>query len=268
MDDVRRWDRQILNREVMRPRRVFWGLVALFWAVFIAFATEVPFVAIFLSAIVAAVWIATAKAAAAKARFRHPRFRVLWEQAHERLDRFDQALVQSRKAKVAEFEELPRTVRAVGQGLYLALRRADMVFGELVRSEGALLYKDEIPHKGSPDAQANELYRVADRNVAEYKQQVRGVLAGVERTEAQVAVFTSTLDTLRVKLLSYRLTGRSPEMQSKEFLDSIVEAKMQFESIDKALEELEMTPWPVTVATVPPPLPEDPNVRHRLGGGH
>lgn len=265
MDDIRRWDQKLFIKELLRFRRIFWGGIVGFglsWLVSGEAQSFLLFVA--LATGISVLWAVSAFAASVKRRFGHPRFRALWEQVRSRMVRFDEALTQSRKAKVADFEELPKTVRAVAHNLYAALRRADVVFGELVRSEGAYMHMGETPPKATPDAQANELYRVADRNVAEYKQQVRGVLAGVERTEAQVAVFTSTLDTLRVKLLSYRLTGRSPEMQSKEFLESIVEAKMQFDSIDKALEELELTPWPAHIATVPPPLPDDARIHQRL----
>jgi hypothetical protein len=69
-------------------------------------------------------------------------------------------------------------------------------------------------------------------------------MGGVERTEAQAAVFTTTLDTLRMRMLGHRLAGRSPELAHTEFLQAMTEARMQLDSIDKALDELELTPFP------------------------
>jgi len=77
------------------------------------------------------------------------------------------------------------------------------------------------------------------------------VMAGVERTEAQAAVFTTTLDTLRMKMLSYRLVGKETESPTQDFLAALTEARMQLESIDKALDELELTPFPRTVSIMP-----------------
>ena len=103
----------------------------------------------------------------------------------------------------------------------------------------------------SPDKQAQELYRIADKNIAEYRQHYIGVMAGVERTEAQAAVFTTTLDTLRMKMLSYRLVGKETESPTQDFLAALTEARMQLESIDKALDELELSPFPKTISVMP-----------------
>ena len=107
----------------------------------------------------------------------------------------------------------------------------------------------------SNDPQSRELYRLADKNIAEYRAQYAGVMAGVQRTEAQSAVFMTTLDTLRMKMIGYRLVGRSPEMASQEFLEALAEARMQLQSIDTALEELDLGHYPKTISVVPPAIP-------------
>lgn len=104
----------------------------------------------------------------------------------------------------------------------------------------------------SHDPQAKELYRIADKNIAEYRQQFGAVMAGVQRTEAQCAVFMTTVDTLRMKMIGYRLVGRSPELSSQDFLEAMNEAKLQLRAIDEALEELELQPFPKTIAIQPP----------------
>ncbi len=98
---------------------------------------------------------------------------------------------------------------------------------------------------------------MADKNIAEYRQQFAGVMAGVHRTEAQSAVYMTTLDTLRMKMLGYRLVGKSPEMSSHDFLEALAEARAQLQSIDTALEELDLGHYPKTIAVVPPPMPAD-----------
>jgi hypothetical protein len=116
------------------------------------------------------------------------------------------------------------------------------------------------------DRQAQELYRIADKNIAEYRQRFQAVMAGVERTEAQAAVMTTTLDTLRIKMLGYRLVGRDPDAPTQEFLAALAEARMQLDSIDTALSELELTPFPKTITVMPErdqtPRPGPPPMSH------
>ena len=64
-------------------------------------------------------------------------------------------------------------------------------------------------------------------------------------------------------MLGYRLINKLVESPSKDFMEAMVEARMQFDSIDKALDELEMTPFPkqITVMGDGTPVPElDPVV--------
>jgi len=195
-------------------------------------------------------WAAFAHQESLTKRFRHRRFQVLWESSCDRLAKFHSAVKQLRSHGIADLSEMPRTIQRVAEAMYCALRRADLVFGEIEASEGWMV---QPPPSGAmhSDAQAMELYRIADKNIAEYRQQLRAVLSGVQRTEAQAAVFTTTLDTLRVKMLSYRLTSRSPDMPNDDFLESLTEAKMQLQAIDRALEEIELTPFPKSLTVLP-----------------
>jgi hypothetical protein len=45
-------------------------------------------------------------------------------------------------------------------------------------------------------------------------------------------------------MLGHRLAGKTPELAHTEFLQALTEARMQLDSIDKALDELELTPFP------------------------
>lgn len=180
-------------------------------------------------------------------RFRDPKFARLWEACSDRLTRFDDALNQMRKRQIASFEDLPRNVHVLSQSLYQALRRADTVYSEIKKSEGWMMGQPPPLLAPASDPQAQELYRMADRNIAEYRQHYSSVISGVQRTEAQAAVFTTTLDSMRMKMLGYRLAGNSPEVTSREFMESMAEAKIQLMAIDKALEELELAPFPRTI---------------------
>jgi hypothetical protein len=151
----------------------------------------------------------------------------------------------------------------VADSLYYALRRADMIAHEVHSSEQGLYSGPPVWHAPSHDPQSKELYRIADKNIAEYRQRFDALMAGVQRTEAQSAVYMTTLDTLRMKMLGYRLVGKSPELSSHDFLDALTEAKLQLSAIDTALEELEMGPYPKMIAAMPPPpIPEE--IQQRL----
>ncbi|MCH8978594.1 MAG: hypothetical protein IH945_05050, partial [Armatimonadetes bacterium] len=50
-----------------------------------------------------------------------------------------------------------------------------------------------------------------------------------------------------------------------EFMQAMTEAKMQLDSIDKALDELELTPFPGLDGT-PPPIPDDAERKIREKG--
>ena len=168
----------------------------------------------------------------------------------DRLNRLDEVLKKLRKEQVADLREMPTTVHAVGKSLYVALRRADVIAHEIQASETGVINQPPTWISASTDPQSQELYRLADRNIAEYRANYAGVMAGVQRTEAQSAVFMTTLDSLRMKIHGYRLVGRSPEMASQEFLEALAEARMQLQSIDTALEELDLSHYPKMIAVV------------------
>ena len=205
--------------------------------------------------------------------FRSPKLKFLWLGCEERLARFEEARRKHRRTAMPELVEMPATIARVAQNLRLALRRADVVLREIEESEGAVgMAPPMIPHYSPaadahrPDGDTAALYRLADRNVAEYRAGLASLLAGVSRTEAQAMVFSTTLDALRLKMLGYRLGSRRTEMERDDFLATIGEAKMQMNAIDLALEDLELNvlTQPPIAFPEPPPLSED---GLRLRGG-
>jgi hypothetical protein len=168
-------------------------------------------------------------------RFSNPRFAVLWSAAKDRLERYHETLRKMRRDHIGGLEEMERTVNETGQGLYLALRRADLTLTEIAMSEQGMLTRPQISLPISNDSQAQELYRIADKNLADYRSQLQAVLSSVQRAEAQAAVFTTTLDTMRMKMLGFRLAGKRPEMSTQAFLEAMTEAKMQLNAIDDSV---------------------------------
>ena len=239
MYDIHRRDRQVFVRELLRFGPIYLTLMVV---LIVSFFFN-PFTLFFGSLILVWVVLAAHKRSVPK-RFYSPRFLHLWNGCTDRLKRFEGAITESKKGGVPELQELPKTVAQVNQSLYLALRRADIVLREVTNSEGWLVLQRQGGGPISPDQKAQELYRLADKNIAEYRQHYQSVMAGVERAEAQAVVFTTTLDTLRMRMLGHRLAGKSPELAHMEFLQALTEARMQLDSIDKALDELELTPFP------------------------
>jgi hypothetical protein len=256
MDDIRREDRRLFLRESLKPGRLI--LVALILAAVLAMklgpATDMPFTW-FLGFLLTPVLIhlLNARNEARAKRFRIKRFEALWNGCQDRLDRFEEVLGQMRKDKIADLQEMPQTIRRVASALYAALRRADIITTEVQKTEQGIYAQPPVWNAPANDPQAKELYRIADRNIAEYRAQFAGVMAGVQRAEAQSAVFMTTLDTLRMKMIGYRLVGRSPEMQNSDFLYALNEAKLQLQAIDKALEELDFDSPDVRLMPPPPP---------------
>lgn len=256
MDEIRRRDEEVFRQQFLSPGRVVvMGLMVILGALTLASHN----VGVFLfalgtgAAVIGAIASAASKEAKEK-RFHSQRLRQHWSLAEERVTKFHEAVSALRKRGLADFQELPRSVDKLSQDLYHALRKADIIQNEVVQSEGSLRVPSVQMPTGLPDAQSQELYRLADKNIAEYQQHWKAVVSGIQRTEAQATVFVTTLDALRIRMLNYRLSGRSPEIENREFLGVITEAKMQFEAIDKALDELDMTPYPQTI-TVLPPIP-------------
>ena len=202
--------------------------------------------------IIIGVSAATAYTKSLGLRFINPRYREMWHGCQDRLARFNVVLKRLRKDQVADLREMPATIERIGKSLYVALRKADFISNEVLKTEKDMLSAPPAWHAAPTDPQSKELYRIADKNIAEYRQQYAGVMAGVERAEAQSAVYMTTLDTLRMKMLGYRLVGKSPEMPPQDFLEALAEAKLQLQAIDHALEELDLGQYPKQIAVVPP----------------
>ncbi|MDI9635026.1 hypothetical protein QPK87_31005 [Kamptonema cortianum] len=252
MDDIRRRDLYVLFKELASFSNVIWYLLA----GYLVFGT-ITGRGIFLPLTIGSLMIATistyrAYRQSVLKRFHHARLRELWNACANRKSRLDAAFKKLKKSQIADLQELPVTIDRLFPEVYRSLRKSDSVLKEITDSERNItpLHSTHMYAKIS-DEQAQELYRVADRNVAEYRRHFKQALAGIERAEAQAAVFTTTLDTLRIRMLNYRLTGKSPESETREFLNVIAEARMQFEAIDKALEEIELMPFPQTITVLP-----------------
>jgi hypothetical protein len=265
MEDIRRQDMKLFVRELLSPWRIILTIGALMFLYMLRSADLR--IALLGGPVVLFVAGMTAWTDSVAKRFINKRMKSLWDGCQDRMQRFEEVLKKSRKEQIADFREMPGTIRKVSDSLYLALRRADIISHEVMQSERDLLSQPPVWKAPGTDAQSQELYRIADKNIAEYRQQFAGVMAGVQRTEAQSAVFMTTLDTLRMKMIGYRLVGRNPEMASGEFLEALAEARAQLQSIDTALEELDLGHYPKTISVVPPPpIPDD--VRQRIEQGN
>jgi hypothetical protein len=268
MDDIRRQDFNLFLKELTTTSRIFGTVLMGLFVFLMTFKTGlflsgasilIPILGL---ALILLVQGATAWSASVEKRFQNKHFQALWSGCQDRLKRFEEVLSKLRREQIADLNEMPITIRKVADSLYLALRRSDMIAHEVSLSEKGLYSGPPVWHAPSHDPQSKELYRIADKNIAEYRQRFEALMAGVQRTEAQSAVYMTTLDTLRMKMLGYRLVGKSPELHSKDFLDALTEAKLQLSAIDTALEELELGPYPKMIAAMPPPLPDE--VRQRL----
>jgi hypothetical protein len=249
MDDVRRQDTRIFVRELVSPGRAILTLGGAFvlWN-FPLFERGPSMAKLVTIAVVVATAVGTAYASSLKKRFLNKRYEALWNGCRDRLFRFQEVLRKMRREQILELNEVPRTIHRTADSIYYALRRADIISDEVQASERGLYAMSPVWTPPVSDPQSTELYRIADKNIAEYKQGFAGVMAGVHRTEAQSAVFMTTVDTLRMRLLGFRLVGRSPELSSHDFLEALAEAKVQLQSIDHALEELDLGPYPKTIA--------------------
>jgi len=258
MDDIRKQDLKLFLRELVDPWRLA-ATVAALVVIFVATDGAAKFGSFFLASSTVLITVTgIAWSAAERRRFYSKDMENLWKGCRERLTRLDEVLKKLRKDQIADLREMPQTIGRVGKTLYLALRRADIISHEVQASEKDFINQSPTWQSNSNDPQSRELYRLADRNIAEYRAQYVGVMAGVQRTKAQSAYFMTTLDTLRMKVIGYRLVGRSPELQSQDFLEALAEARLQLQSIDTALEELDLGHYPKMIAAVqPPPIPEE-----------
>lgn len=254
MDEIRKEDNKLWLKEALAFRRLLWTGLALFLIGLWTGPHMLPLWAgLGLAGAVIGLHAFLSHQASIHRRFRNPRFAGLHRGCTERLARFDEVVGRLKKTQTSDLNEMPRTIRKVGQSLYLALRRADMISDEVLETERGILMQPPVWQANPQDHHARELYRMADKNIAEYRQQYSGVMAGVARVEAQAAVYMTTLDSIRMKLIGYSLTGRNPELSQEDFLSAIGEAKMQLHAIDKALEELDFRSLE-TPASEPPPF--------------
>lgn len=258
MTDVQRQDRKLFLRELVRPRRLAWlavlGVGTLLTHNLVGewpWLMTPPPVAVGLGVAFVGTYLWKAYRDARENRFFDRRYRLLWENCERRLKLFEDVLAKLNKDQIPDLQEMPRTIRRVGRSLYVALRRADMVANEVGKTERGLPLSPPVATTPTVDRQANELFKIADRNVAEYRQHLNAVMSGVQRTEAQAAVFATTVDAVRMKMIGYRMVGRSPDLSSLDFLHDLQEAKLQLSAIDRALEELELGPYPKMVAVLP-----------------
>jgi len=244
-------DVQVFLRALATPARILTmiAIPAIFFGVGIPTAWPVTIISFALVA-----W--SALHASKSKRFRNLRMYRGWLDVADRHERLRKELRLASRRRIADLTELPIGVSKVAAQLYTSLRKADILAHEIGRSEG--------PNHGPPshlppsdDPQAQELYRLADRHLAEYSRRYTNLRASVERTEAQAVVFVTLLDNLRVQLLQHRLGSPGSHLEAQEFLEAVTEAKMQLNAIDKTLDELELTPFPRTVVVIPPETTEE-----------
>jgi hypothetical protein len=257
MNDIAIRDKDILRRELLSGNRIVQFGVALVCSIVFGALTGATnrlgalgvVVAVLFLSVLSAVVYGKAKQDAERKKFIDKRFEGLWETCQDRMARFEEVLRKMKKDKIADLQLMPETVREVSESLYLALRRADIVAYEINQSEQGITHSPPMIVEPT-DPQATELYRIADRNVQEYRKRYAAVMGGVQRAEAQSAVFITTLDNLRLKMLGFRLVGKTPEVPSVDFLDALAEARLQLDAIDKALDELDLNIYPKMVAVV------------------
>jgi hypothetical protein len=245
--EVTRADTRIFWREALRPRRV---VLFLLYCIPCFFLTVVHpgFLLLYLVGVLFHGYIS--HQAAKSKRFINGRFAALWNGCRERFESFEVGVKKLHKAEIAQFQELPKTVEDLALSIYYALRRADILFAEVALSEGKDRMQPGIPSFTPTDPQAQELYRIAEKNLGEYKSNYHELMAGIQRTEAQATVFMTTIDSLRVKMLGFRLVGKNPSLSSDEFLSALAEARLQLSTIDKALDELDLSHYPKTISVI------------------
>jgi len=252
MDEIRKRDWEVFFGELFSLRSAFSSvvIVLLAWLFTSAPSADMKFWAIPVGGVFLGISVFSCFKRSIQKRFRFQRFRYIWTEAVNRQERLTESLQRLKKKNQTDLSDLETNIRQVLPDIYRALRRADLVLHEIQTSESLVGPQPLVQQRTVTDLQAQELYKVADRNVAEYSQFYKQAIAGVERAEAQGIVFSTTLDTLRIRLLNYMLAGKPPEEETREFLNIVAEAKMQFSAIDRALEEIEQMPFPETVTVL------------------
>jgi hypothetical protein len=175
-------------------------------------------------------------------RFVNPEYADLWRMIEDRFRRFERALRRAPPGIAAGFNEIARTVEQTKRRLYTSLRRADLVKKEILDSERGTVGSLPFPPLTSPDTETNDLYAIAAKNIEEYRSVFDAITSKVSRTEAQCAVYISALDSLRVQLLGHRLEKREAAMPKEEMDEAVSDIRTQLNSINEALDELELRP--------------------------
>ena len=176
-----------------------------------------------------------------KRRFENPEHKQLWDLVEDRRRRFQKALKRVPEHIGAGLQEMLKAVERTSKHLYESLRRADMVKKEITKSEGSLGISSLPFQVRTSDKETTKLYSLADRNVVEYRKYFEALNAKVTRTEGQCALFISALDSLRVQLLGHRLSAKEAAVSQEEFISTIQEIQGQLDSINLALDELDLS---------------------------
>jgi hypothetical protein len=255
-EEIRKADQRIFWRAFLRSNRIVLHILFLLLCGMIGSINGSPFPLIIGFLFSSMVHVNRSIVEAKRKRFINSRFASLWNGCRERYESFEDGIKKLKRADIAQFQELPDTVRDLAMTIYNALRRADILFEEVLQSEGVDRIRPGVPMFKPTDPQAQELYRIAEKNLGEYRGHYNELMAGIQRTEAQSTVFMTTLDNLRVKMLGYRLIGKNPSLNSEEFLSVLAEARAQLSAIDQALDELDLSHYPKTISVIPPVTPE------------
>ncbi len=186
-------------------------------------------------------WTLSALLSRGNYRFRSLHYKELWDRVQDRVRRFERAYRKSPRVLKQTLSETPDSVHRLVDAMYLALLRADAVRHML---EG--LEPRDVPVRGirieppALDEQARTLYDLARKSRSDYREQYQRMLAGVERTEAQVDLLVSSLDNLRLRLLDHRVTGAKVEMPSDELIQSLQRHQSELTALEKAVDEVDL----------------------------
>ncbi len=245
MTDRQRDELRVVRRSMFTGRALWRGVVT---SVIVMLITGpfhhwhmgpefIPYAALTLVAGLAG-WVIAAYLQRERFRFRLLKYGHLWTTIADRMTRFENAYRGSPKIVKDTLSDTPSSIRRVVDSIYMALRRADSVRGLIDESEKNI---SQMPMASVPavDSQAQSLYDLAQKNQDEYRQHYQKLMAGVERTEAQTAVLISALDSLRLKMLDYRVTGGKVEMPSSDLVTHLEAYKTEFAALEKAVEEVE-----------------------------
>ncbi|MFO0044498.1 MAG: hypothetical protein ACK53G_03525 [Armatimonadota bacterium] len=249
-EEIKREDQRIFWREFLQPRRIILHVLYLCITLGI-WSISFPFLGSLLVSLAA--HLGFSEAAARRKRFKTKRFAELWNGCRDRYYDFRDGISKLQKAGIVDMEGLPSRIEEISVTLYNALRRADLLLVDIDASEGKNRFQPGAPMFPPTDPQTQALYQLAEKSRGDYRNSYNELVAGIQRTEAQATVFIHTLDVLRVKMHSYRLIGKNPSLNSHDFMSALAEAKVTLQSIDTALDELDLSVYPKSIAVVQQP---------------